>query len=165
MRHRSVLAIFATVLVLVIPGTASGETTDFNAAIEGKIQKPDGGCPGGARRCGDAAIDGFGPAEYEFFVTSAHPISDACVAYTGITTFTLEDGSVLTLDEVGTACGPGNSFFNGGGRSWGNPDDVNGTWDVQSGTGQFEGMTGEGSGSTHSAGSHFRGTYTGTLNS
>jgi hypothetical protein len=49
--------------------------------------------------------------------------------------------------------------------TWSNPDDVNGDWDIQSGTGQFAGMTGSGTGSTHSAGSHLRGMHSGGLQS
>jgi hypothetical protein len=60
------------------------------------------GCPDGAFGYGDAVIAGFGTAKYSFFLTSFEPISQSCGDYTATTTFTLTDGSTLTLDDVGT---------------------------------------------------------------
>lgn len=137
-------------------------STSFNAEVKGKVTRPDG-CPDGASGCGKATIDGFGSAEYLFFITGFTPISDSCGQYTAVVTFTLSDDSVLTLAESGTVCGPGNSFFSTIGSSWGNPIDGSGSWTVQDGTGQFDGMTGSGTDEFEQAGSNLKAIYTGVL--
>ncbi|MGH9879518.1 MAG: hypothetical protein ACRD5H_17960 [Nitrososphaerales archaeon] len=137
-------------------------STEFVAEVKGKVTRPDG-CPDGATACGKATIEGFGSAQYLFFITGFAPISDSCGEYTAIVTFTLVDDSTLTLDEVGTVCGPGNSFFSTTGSSWGNPIDGSGAWTVQDGTGQFAGMTGSGTDEFEQAGANLKAIYTGTL--
>jgi hypothetical protein len=148
---------------LVAPSAAFAETTDFNADVQATIKRPDGPCADGARRCGDALLAGFGPAEWRFYLASFQPISQSCGSYTAIVTFTLEDESQLTLDEAGIVCGPGKSFFATPNFSWGNPDEVAASWEVQGATGQFAGMIGSGTDTGRSAGAHVTATYTGTL--
>jgi hypothetical protein len=138
------------------------ETISFYAKVKGQVKKPVG-CQDGAFGCGETTIDGFGSAEYLFFLTGFEPTSSSCGDYTAIATFTLADGSTLTLDEAGTVCGPGNSFFSTSGANWGNPIDASGTWVVQDGTRQFSGMTGSGTDTIHNAGAHASAIYTGTL--
>lgn len=150
-------------LLLATAGVASAQTTDFNAEVKDQTQYT-AGCPDGASVCGDAVVDGFGPAQYRFFLTSFEPKSESCGDYTATTTFTLQDGSRLTLDEVGVACGTGKSFFKGGERAYGSPRYRSGSWQVQAATGQFAGMTGSGTTTAHFAGAHVRATYSGTLN-
>jgi hypothetical protein len=148
--------------VLATAGVASAQTTAFKAEIKGQILAPRG-CPDGAVLCGTATIDGFGPAQYRFFLTSFELTSERCGNYTATTTFTLQDGSTLTLDEAGAACGIGPSFFKGGERSYGNPRTREGSWDVQSASGQFAGMTGSGTSAARFVGAHLSATYTGVL--
>ena len=128
------------------------------------MTRPGPPCSPGAFRCGDAFIDGYGLADWQFFIVGFVPISNACGEYVANTTFTLADDSSLTLAETGTVCGPGNSFFNTPGFSWGNPDSASATWEVLGGTGQFAAVTGgSGTDELQSAGARVRGTYVGIL--
>ena len=161
--------LIAAIFVIAIAAStfshaASVRSTVFTVDIEGKLRRPDGTCPDGAFRCGQGEIDGYGSAEWRFYIASFAPSSESCGDYTAIVTFTLSDGSTLTLDEAGTVCGPGKSFFATPGFSWGNPDEAIGAWEVQSGTGQFSSVTG-GTGTNHarSAGAPMRALYAGTL--
>jgi len=151
--------------VLVTAGPASAETVSFNARLIGHITRASAGCPEGASLCGQATIDGFGPAQYFFFFGSFEPTSEACGNYTGtITTFTLEDGSTLTVEESGVACGPDHSFLKGPlFTAYGNPRAFSGTWEVQEATGQFAGVTGSGADTGRTAGAAVQATYSGTL--
>jgi hypothetical protein len=112
------------------------ETITFYAEIKGQMIKPVG-CQDNAFGCGKATIDRFGSAGYLLFQTEFEPTSRSCGDYTAVVTFTLADGSTLTLDKSGTVCGAGNSFFSTSGHNWGNPIEASATWIVQDGTGQF----------------------------
>ena len=159
-----VAVLLASVVTSATTPAAAIEATAFNAVISDKLRKPEGACPDGAFRCGQAEIDGFGAAEWKFYVTSFVPSSASCGDYTAMATFTLADDSALVVQESGTVCAPGKSFFATPGFSWGNPDQAIGSWEVQSGSGQFAGVTG-GGGTDHirSAGADVRGIYTGSL--
>lgn len=159
-------------VLLAITGAASAQTTEFNAKVLGHVTRPPGRpplepfspCPDGASLCGQTILDGLGPAEYSILFTDFVPTSDACGDYTAIVTFTLDDGSVLTLDEVGVACGSGNTFLKGPlFTSFGNPRSFSGTWQVDSGTGQFDGLTGSGADTGLTAGAAVKATYRGIL--
>lgn len=166
MRIRFPVALILAASAVLGIGVSASAQTAFRAEIEGKQQKSEGtatGCADGAQACGSATIDGYGLAEYRLFLASFQPTSDSCGDYTATATFTLQDDSTLTLDETGTVCGPGKSFYATPPFSWGNPSDASGSWQVQSGAGQFAGMTGNGTDDLHSAGSRFRGNYAGTL--
>jgi hypothetical protein len=97
------------------------------------------------------------------------PLPEACNgyiagAYTALVTFTLQDGSTLTLEETGYVCGPGNSLIAPGGvMSYGNPVDGTGTWGVLDATGRFAGLSGSGVDTFRSSGAHFTASYAGTL--
>jgi hypothetical protein len=149
-------------LLLATAGTASAQTTPFNAEVKNKIQRPEG-CPDGAYLCGDAVIAGFGPAQFRWFLNSFEPVSQSCGDYTATVTFRLADGSTLTLDEAGRDCSPGNSFSSYPPHSYGQPQEASGTWEVQSGSGQFDGMSGSGTNTLRINGADFRATYTGAL--
>ena len=166
---------WALVLAFLVLGpipTCWAETILFDAQVEGTTPRPEP-CPDGAFICGTATIAGIGSGEYRFFLTSLNPVPDACVdpsgshtggAYTATITFSLGDGSQLTLSEVGVVCGPGLSLTApGGARSFGNPVDGSGKWEVKDATGQFAGLTGEGTDDFHSAGAQFRAAYIATL--
>ncbi|MEU4289720.1 hypothetical protein AB0E63_15965 [Kribbella sp. NPDC026596] len=148
-----------TVSVLVAR-PAAAQTTDFSAEIKGHAQLPVG-CPDGAQLCGDASIDGFGAAQYRFFIDLPLPTTEPCKDYTATARFTLADGSTLTLIEAGVGCGTGKTFIKGNG--YGAPRRASGSWEVQDATGQFAGMTGTGDLTRHFAGAHLSSTYTGTL--
>lgn len=135
----------------------------FSAEVKGPMPKPFG-CPGGALGCGTAVVEGFGRATYLFTLTSLQSTSQSCADYTATVTFTVEDGSSLTLNESGTWCGPGKTspeILPGG--SYGNPLSASGSWQVQSGTGCFAGVTGSGTDTLRSAGAHLQATYTGVI--
>ncbi|TCN32118.1 hypothetical protein EV644_12728 [Kribbella orskensis] len=154
----ALLVSLAASLLLARPAVA--QTTDFSAEIKGQQQLPVG-CPDGAQLCGDAIIEGFGTAQYRFFLISIQLTGDPCRNYTATARFTLADGSTLTLAEAGVGCGTGKTFFKGNG--YGNPRRASGTWEVQDATGQFAGMTSIGDVTRHFAGAHLSSTYTGAL--
>ena len=81
-----VLAMLAGGLLWATSGAASAQTTGFDAKVLGHITRPSEGCPEGASLCGQAAIDGFGSAEYSFTITSFEPTCDACGDYTAAVT-------------------------------------------------------------------------------
>ena len=146
---------------LLTAGAASAQTV-LNAKINAHVS-PHALCPDGVFVCGTATIDGFvTPAEYRLYVTSITPPSKSCgkstgsVDYGATATFTLPDGSMLTLVESGLACSPGESFPTGG-ISFGNPRDFYGNWTVQSARGEFSGISGNGTDTGLSAGgvTHF----------
>jgi hypothetical protein len=161
-RHGAVyFALLASLAVsLLLARPAAAQTTDFSADIKGHTQLPVG-CPDGAQLCGDASIDGFGAATYRFFLISIQPTGEPCREYTARASFTLADGSTLTLIEAGVGCGTGKTFLKGNG--YGAPRRATGSWEVQDATGQFAGMTGTGDLTRHFAGAHLSSTYTGTL--
>lgn len=158
----------SSALVLSVLGTlvstAYAETIPFTAEVNSKVKKPVG-CPEGAFLCGEAAIDGFGTAKFLYYLTGGVPTSNDCVDYTAVAIFTLADGSRLVLDESGAACGPGNAFFNTPPHSWGHPTEVEGSWTVAEGTGQFDGVTGSGTNTATSTGAQLSAVYTGALES
>lgn len=141
---------------------ASAETTTFDAMVKNQIQRPVG-CPDGAYLCGEAVVAGFGPAEFRWFLVSFEPVSASCGDYTAIVTFTLRNGSMLTLDEAGRDCGPGNSFSSYPLHSYGQPQTANGSWVVRDGTGAFTGLTGSGTNTLRITGAHLTAAYTGVL--
>jgi len=162
------LAMLVSGLLLAITGAASAQTTDFNAKVLGHITRPSSEltpCPDGANLCGQTALDGFGPAQYGIEFTDFVPTSDACGDYVALVTFTLDDGSgVLTLVELGVACGAGPTFLKGPFLvSFGNPRSWSGTWQVLVGTGLFAGLTGSGADTGLTAGAAVKATYKGTL--
>ena len=160
---RFVIAAILSGLFALTPSSLSAQTI-FTAEVEGKLTRPDTPCRDGAFRCGEALVDGFRPAEWQFFLISFAPVSDSCGQYVAIVTFMLTDTSTLTLSETGTVCGPGKSFFATPPFSWGNPDRATGSWEVLDGTGQFSDVTkGSGTNLSRSAGATLRGTYTGIL--
>jgi hypothetical protein len=161
MRCLLFVALAASVL-LVSASTASAQTTAFNAEVKNKIQRPEG-CPNGSYLCGDAAIAGYGPAQFRWYLNSFEPVSQSCGDYTATVTFTLADGSTLTLNEAGRDCSPGNSFSSYPLHSYGQPQTANGAWNVQNGSGQFAGMSGSGTNTLRINGADFRATYSGAL--
>jgi hypothetical protein len=159
------VVLFSGVLAATI-GAASAETILVNSTVLGHVTRPSGGCPPPAHLCGGAAIDGFGRAEYFVFFSSFVPDADdaACGDYAATATFELGDGSTLVLDESGVSCGPDGSFLKGPlFTAYGNPRSWSGTWEVQSATGQFDGLTGSGAVSGLTAGAAVKATYKGTL--
>jgi hypothetical protein len=154
----SLVAVFA--LGVAAPALAA----DFSATVKDQLRRPAGPCAGGAFRCGEAFVEGYGAADWSFVVTDFTIVSLACIEYTAITTFTLADDSVLALAETGTVCSPGKSLLKTQPFSWGNPETAVASWEVIGGAGQFAGLTGEGGNVLQAAGAAVSGDYTGELN-
>jgi hypothetical protein len=138
----------------------STTTVAFSATIKGPMTLPIG-CGAGVTVCGNAKIAGLGGARFNYTITSFQPLGGSCGAYTASVDFTLSDGSTLVVDEDGTVCGPGRSFFPQPGPlgSYGNPVYGEGTWVVVSATGHFSGVTGTGTSWFHNAGAGLQGVY------
>jgi hypothetical protein len=144
-----------------LPAANVGTTTvAFKATVKGPMTLPVG-CDVGVTSCGTASIAGIGSADFTYAITGFQPLGGSCGAYTATATFTLADASSLVLDESGTVCGPGKSFFfqPAPGGSYGNPVNGTGTWTVHSASGQFSGMNFSGSNSFHQAGASLAATY------
>lgn len=165
-RHRVMKLAFSFALAgtQLLTASAASAQADFSAKIVGHIT-PHALCPDGVQICGVATIAGFvAPAEYRWTVISVAPPSGSCgnltewVDYGATSTFTLSDGSKLTLGEIGTACYPGKSFPTGG-ISYGNPRTLSANWTVQSARGEFSGITGTGTTTGRTVGGVFHVTY------
>jgi len=151
---------------------AFAEAILFEARLMANIPRFDA-CGNGVLICGTASMSFFGDAAYTLTIDTLLPQPLACVApsgtstggaYTATVTFTLPDGSTLTLSEEGLVCGPGASLAAPASwRTYGIPVDGSGRWSVQSATGQFAPFTGGGADSFHTAGADFRVMYIGTL--
>lgn len=159
-----VVMLFLGGLLFGVTNATLAQTTAFNAEITGHITKPSGGCASGAHLCGSTVIEGYGAAEYGIVFASFVPTSNDCGNYGASTTFTLGDGSVLTLGETGVSCGPGDSFLHGPPfTAFGNPRTFSGSWQIQGATGQFERLVGGGTDAGLTAGAGVHATYRGTL--
>jgi len=141
----------------------------FNVKVQGHVTRAQGTCPDGAGLCGTAHIDGFGDAQYRWCPIASSDPSGSCgpllgwFDYGAIVTFTLYDGSNLTLYEVGTQCTPGKSSPTGSPKSYGNPRFLDAVWQVVSGTGQFAGLIGSGTSSGSFAGAAIQFRYGGAV--
>ena len=83
---------------------------------------------------------------------------------TGRRTLTFAGGDTLVLEETGTFCPPGNSGNAPGSLvSFGNPFTLSFTWSIASGTGQFAGASGSGTGTDRLAGDAGHARLTGTI--
>jgi len=160
--------------VMLMAVTVSTQTTSsaaaFDVQVRGHLTRPQMFCPSGATLCGTAYIEGYGNAEYGWFLFDISGPSGSCGPHSGLfdyralVRFTLPDGSTLTLQEVGTLCSAGNSFPTGGLNSYGNPRFFDAYWQVVSATGQFAGLTGNGTSRGIFAGAAVDIRYGGTLN-
>jgi hypothetical protein len=159
--RRYLLCILALATAMACSAPAAAAQTAVTAKVKGHTTSSVS-CDG-ANLCANAVITGFGSAEYSFTTTGFAFISAACGSYAATTTFKLQDGSTLTLNEAGTICGRGLSFVKGSLTSFGNPRVISGDWVVQAATGQFAGMTGSGTNTLHFEGANRNGTYSGTL--
>jgi hypothetical protein len=116
--------------------------------------------------CGTGTVSGFGAATSAFDLTFFEPIEGTnCADFEADRVITLvSDGSTLTLDEVGTVCFPGNSFFTPGSQqSFGNPARLDATWTVDRGTGVFRNARGEGTDINRNSGDEGHSSLRGTL--
>jgi hypothetical protein len=133
----------------------------FTAGITSVLPKPDP-CPGNAFLCG-TAITNYGPATWTLVPISDAKVSYDCGVYEAATTFALEDGSMLVLDEKGTLCQPGNALSAPGAAvSYGNPFSFDGSWTVVSAEGRFAPVTGSGTDALKTAGARATGSYSQT---
>lgn len=181
-----ILAILTSGLLLtaVSVGCGLGGEPAFSADVPSQPIE-DAGCPEEAMVCADAELSEYGSAKYVFSLTKFQrefcgpdlwgpssgedvPLESTiygCGNYTGTATFTLEDGSTLTLDEVGTLTGPKSWAIGLPGRlTWSStPLNGGGTWKVRDATGQFAGMTGSGDDAFDRVRAVFTAKYRGTL--
>lgn len=134
----------------------------FSAVVSGPMTKPVG-CAPDVLACGDAVVSGYGSGKYGYSITSFERTAPSCGAYIATVTFSLEDTSTLTLEESGIVCGPGKSFFATPGSSYGNPANGAGNWSVIGASGQFAGLSGDGTNTFHIAGAALSALYTGEL--
>lgn len=160
-RHLLLLPALVVALSLTFAGAASAQTS-FQATVNGINPKPKPPCP--TTFCGTASIAGYGTATWTINAISTTTVSSACFSYQATTTFELlSDGSTLVLNETGLVCAPGNSS-SAPPQSFGFPEYAkNSSWTVESGSGQFSGLTGAGTDALHAAGARISGTYSGTL--
>lgn len=145
------LSALVAVIAMAFLGATSLSASVLDVQVRGHLTRSEAFCPDGGMLCGTAYIEGYGVAEYRWFLVATSGPSGSCgpqsglFDFTAIAKFTLPDGSTLTLREVGTLCTPGNSFPTGGPNSYGNPSFFDTHWQVVSATGQFAGLIGAGS--------------------
>lgn len=177
MRHTIPTALRAVSAVALLSfafaGSASAQTTSFQASVTGTLTRPSGGCSNGAYVCGTAEIAGYGDATWSVYVTGNTDVVSPCGStYQAQTDFTLasDSGSTLVLDESGDLCGLGHDgaayrgYFAGGSSDFGHPFAVVGNWTVDtSSTGVFAGLNGSGTDLMNIAGAHTAGSYSGTF--
>jgi hypothetical protein len=116
--------------------------------------------------CGVGTVAGYGAATSTFDLTDFAPIEGTnCADFEAVRVITLvSDGSTLTLDEVGTVCFPGQSFFTKGAQvSFGNPARIEATWTVDRGTGVFRNAKGSGTDINTNSGDEGHSSLSGTL--
>jgi hypothetical protein len=157
-----VVGAVASIVVAALPASAQ-TTVAFNAEFKETFGRAK---PCSHFLCGVGTVAGYGSATSTFDVTDFAPIdSTNCADLEAVRVITLvSDGSTLTLDETGTVCFPGQSFFAPGTEvSFGNPAKIETTWTVDGGTGAFSGATGSGTDSDMNAGDQGHSTLTGTL--
>lgn len=162
-RYLILLPALVAGLSLGFSAAASAQTAvPFQASVNGIHPKPKPPCPTTAF-CGSANIAGYGAATWTLDFTITGAVSSACFGYTATTAFQLlSDNSTLVLNENALACAPGNSVAPP--QSFGVPlYSKNSTWTVAAASGQFSGMTGEGTDALRTDGARAYGTYTGTL--
>ena len=164
------LSALMAVITMAFLGVGPASASAFDVQVRGHLTRSQGFCPSGAMLCGTASIEGYGNAEYGWFLVAASGPSKSCgphsgsFDYTALVKFTLPDGSKLTSREIGTLCSPGNSFPTGGLNSYGNPRFFDAHWQVVSATGQFAGLIGNGTSRGTFAGAAVDIRYGGTLN-
>jgi hypothetical protein len=164
------LSALMAVISMTFLGVTSASAAAFDVQVRGHLTRPQMFCPSGATLCGTAYIEGYGNAEYGWFLFDISGPSGSCGPHSGLYDYkalirlTLPDGSTLTLQEVGTLCSAGNSYPTGGLNSYGNPLFFDAYWQVVSATGQFSGLIGNGTSRGTFAGAAVDIRYGGTLN-
>lgn len=164
-RHvRCVLPALALLVTLVFAPAATAQTTTIEGSLKGGTIRPQAGTCAGVI-CATGTLEPFGEASYVYTPLTFEQISRSCFEVTAVLHVTLSDtGDTLDLATESTACFRGNSPNTPGSlKSWGNPVTDTGTWTVESGTGSFEGATGEGTFSFSAAGAALRGHLSGEL--
>jgi hypothetical protein len=157
--RRSLLVLLATTVVLgSTAASAAAQTLDitFRAALT----KPGPGC-GEAVFCAPVSVPGYGEGTFTFTDESFEQISRSCAEYTGTARIDFVDADIdpLVMSESGLVCFPGNSFNAPGGfHSFGNPFHQTGTFMVEDGPTELNGLTGTSDVSL--AGAGLRGIYT-----
>jgi hypothetical protein len=136
MRKLTTLAVLALTLGLVVTGSASASTTQYQATFV----EVGGAIPGGS--CGSATISGAGHVAYQ----CVH--FGTCGQNCDVRTITFDDGSKLVMHEsVVDVVSPGNSSAAGQNA----PLFLDITQTIVGGTGRFAGATGGGTGRVNTA--------------
>jgi hypothetical protein len=166
-------AAFITVVILIASAaSAMASTTDtFEAQFRQHFGRGVGASAGSCAVdfCGTGQIAGYGEAELTLIATSTAVTSIAgcgfALVVTGTAKIRLEEASTLVLDEAGTYCLPGGSTFAPGSffHSYGNPWEIDATYDVVGGTGVFAGATGSGTNTIREGGDAQVAVYSGAL--
>ena len=170
MRHRLPWLGLLFALAVLVAAPASASTTSFSATFQeffgGTMPHP---CSPPAFTCGEGVVAGYGDATSTVEITSFTNFDPAvaCGDTTLLRRIALTDGTgTLELDEVGTVCFPGKSFFTPagvGGQSYGNPARIATTWTITGGTGVFFGASGSGTDRFDNAGESGHSRLSGTL--
>ena len=142
--------------LLAAPALAQG---GLSTTFTGQTVKP-APCAA-ALVCGPVTMPGYGAAYLTVAPTFLGEFNGSCAPAAAEITIALTDGTgSLTLLHSGTLCLPGRSELR---PSYGNPNEVTGTYEVIRGTGVFAGATGAGDAVFHAAGASWRVTLDGTL--
>jgi hypothetical protein len=154
-RALSILVIAAAVLAWsVAPAAAQTLNISFRTALI----KPQSTCV--SLFCAPVTVPGYGDGTLTFTDDSFEPISRSCAEYTSTVRIEFVDSTLepIVMAESGLVCFPGNSFnAPGGARSYGNPFQQTGTFEVVSGPAELVGLTG--TSSVRVAGAAVRGMY------
>ena len=157
-RILATIVLSLSALLVVQPASAS-TTLDFEAKFRetfGRSEAPNG----------VGFIKDFGRATETFTVTNFEELGNRCARFEGITVMTLvSDGSTLTTEDSAISCYPGVSAETFGSieKSFGNPHNAEGTFEIVDGTGVFEGAEGSGTIVGNDAGDVLNVAYSGTI--
>ena len=155
--RRALFTLVAAVAVLAWSAApAAAQTLDIRFSTA--LPKPKATCE--ANFCAPVTVPGYGAGTLTFAIDTFEVISRSCADYTGTATIDFADGTTepIVMAESGLVCFPGNSFNAPGGlRSYGNPLEQTGTFEVTAGPDELVGLTG--TSSVRFAGASLRGAY------
>lgn len=139
------LAVAPAVIALAFAAPAVAQSTTIEGSFDRGLIRPDAAACAGVL-CGTGSLEPFGDASLVYLPVTFEQISRSCAEVTASLEMTLSaSGDTLNLATESTACFRGNSPNTPGSqKSWGNPVTDTGRWTVESGTGVFQGATGEG---------------------
>jgi hypothetical protein len=155
---RRPLSTLVVALALLAWSAAPAAAQTLDISFRTALTKPKSTCE--AIFCAPVTVPGYGAGTLTFTDESFEVISRSCAEYTGTARVEFADPAVepIVMAESGTVCFPGNSFnAPGAARSYGNPFQQTGTFEVVSGAPALVGLTG--TSSVRFAGAALRGVY------